>query len=356
MGRLARTPSPVRVSVIVPTFNCAAFLGEALESVFRQGYAPLDVIVVDDGSTDETGAVLARYAARIQVLQSDRKGHGGARNVGIRAARGELIAFQDADDVWLPGKLQAQVRAMMAYPDVGLCFTDAELFDETGVLLPRMLSEEATGIRRRCLDARTGDDLKDVLVGWIFSDLLVGNAMQVPSVIVRRRCVEVVGRFDESQPLRAQDYDLWFRMAQRWPVALVDRALVRVRLWKDSASATTREGQDWDGQEEWRRRCRQWRAFQAKVRAEHLARIPPDLPAPARRQLGDYLLTKGWQELQAGRWGAARTWFRKCVRHGPGMVGVRAAAYWADSYLPATARQTIRRVHRALHRESRAYA
>ena len=189
-----------------------------------------------------------------------------------------------------------------------------------------------------------------MLVGWIYSDLLVGNAMQVPSVLVRRRCLDVVGMFDETQPLRAQDYDLWCRMAQRWPVALVDRSLVRVRIWRGSATASPEKEWQGDGREEWQRRCHRVRAFQAEVRAGHLAMISPDLPGPTRRQLGDYLLTRGWQELQAGRWGAARTWFQKCVRHGRGGLAARAAAYWVDSYLPAPVRQGFRRTRGTLLR------
>jgi len=338
-------PPDILVSVIIPTFDCGPFLGEALDSVFAQGYPSLEVIVVDDGSTDETEAVLAQYAGRIQVLGSDRRGPGGARNVGLRAARGELIAFLDADDLWLPGKLEAQIRAMRAHPEAGLCFTEMALFDESGVVLPCMLPEEATGIRGRCLVRGSGED---VLLGYIYSDLLVGEVIQMDAVVVRRACLSVVGAFDEALPAGAEDYDLWLRIAQRWPVVLVDRVLGRYRLRAGSASASGVTGGPGDGRAEWRRRCRRLRDYHGEVRRRHLERIPKDLPVEARRQLVDYLLNKGWQEVQGGRRTVARAWFRKCVRYGTGGPAARAAAYWVDSYLPVAVRRTLRELRRSL--------
>jgi len=119
------------VSVIIPAYNGAAFLPEAIDSVLAQDYEPLEILVVDDGSTDDTHDVLRPYAPRIRYFYQENRGPSAARNLGIERARGDLIAFLDADDRWLPGKLAAQVAALGTQSAAALVHTDVLFWDPT---------------------------------------------------------------------------------------------------------------------------------------------------------------------------------------------------------------------------------
>src|SRR5437773_3781756 len=116
----------VTVSVVIPTYNYARYLPEAIDSALAQTHAPLEVIVVDDGSTDDTPRVLAVYGDRIRVIRQANRGPGAARNTGIAAARGEYVGFLDADDVWLPRKLELQMARFEADQGLGLVHCGAE--------------------------------------------------------------------------------------------------------------------------------------------------------------------------------------------------------------------------------------
>jgi glycosyltransferase involved in cell wall biosynthesis len=111
------------VSCVIPVWNGEAYLAPAIESVLAQTHAPLEVIVVDDGSTDGTPGVIGAFGDRIVGLRQDNGGHGAARNAGLRAARGEYVAFLDADDLWHSDKLRRQLLAFDEEPSIGLCFT-----------------------------------------------------------------------------------------------------------------------------------------------------------------------------------------------------------------------------------------
>ena len=120
------------VSVIIPTYNRAAWLKEAIESVLSQTYKQFELIVVDDGSTDPTGELLLQYGTKLSVLHTGHGGPSAARNCGIAAARGEYIAFLDSDDVWLPDKLRAQMLFFQDHPEARVCQTE-EIWIRSGV-------------------------------------------------------------------------------------------------------------------------------------------------------------------------------------------------------------------------------
>ncbi|MBK8993570.1 MAG: glycosyltransferase family 2 protein, partial [Gammaproteobacteria bacterium] len=121
------------VSVVIPAYNAAAFIERAVDSVLTQSYRSREVLVVNDGSTDRTGEVLARYGSAIRVIDQPNGGLSSARNRGIREARGEFVALLDADDRWLPEKLERQVQAMVADPGIGFCSTRALVETPEGV-------------------------------------------------------------------------------------------------------------------------------------------------------------------------------------------------------------------------------
>jgi glycosyltransferase involved in cell wall biosynthesis len=198
-----RAPKP-RVSVVIPTYNREWSLTEALQSVQDQTYTDYEVIVVDDGSTDATPALLEAWD-NIRVLSQERRGVSAARNRGVRAASGEFIAFLDSDDYWLPGKLAAQVAFFDANPEALICQTE-EIWVRRGVRVN-------PGQRHR------------KRAGMIFEPSLALCLVSPSAVMLRRSLFVSVGGFDEQLPA-CEDYDLWLRIGCRQPIGLIETPLI----------------------------------------------------------------------------------------------------------------------------------
>ena len=192
-------------SVIVPTYNRGHLLPRALNSIAAQTQTPLEVIVVDDGSTDDTIAILRREYPDVVILEETHRGVSAARNRGIQASRGDWIAFLDSDDEWLPEKLARQNAALVSTPTILLCHTE-EVWVRNGVRVNPMKKHAKRG-------------------GGIFEDCLPLCCMSPSSVVVHREVLEDVGVFDESLPA-CEDYDLWLRITSRYPVVFIDEPLV----------------------------------------------------------------------------------------------------------------------------------
>ncbi len=197
------------VSVVLPTYNRAHTLDRAVGSVLGQTFGDLELIIVDDGSTDDTGAVVSGFNdPRIRYVRHDvNRGANVARNTGIKLSRGEYLAFQDSDDEWLPEKLARQVNLLTAADKtVGVVYT--------GCL--RRKAGDAVYIPGARVAVREGD---------LHRQLLTGNFIAMPAVLIRRCCLVECGLFDEGMP-RLQDWDLWIRVARRYLFACVDEPLV----------------------------------------------------------------------------------------------------------------------------------
>lgn len=198
----AETP---RVSVVVPTYNRGWIVNEAIDSVLNQTFQQYELIVVDDGSTDDTKAILGEYGNRIRVIHQANRGVSAARNRGIRAAKEHLIAFLDSDDVWVADKLSVQVAFFDRHPETLVCQTE-EIWIRNGVRVN-------PGKRHR---KRSGK---------IFEASLALCLVSPSAVMLRKDLFETIGLFDESLPA-CEDYDLWLRISVNHPIHLIDQPLI----------------------------------------------------------------------------------------------------------------------------------
>ncbi len=194
-----------RVSVIIPTYNRGWILEEAVDSVLAQTYTDFELIVVDDGSTDDTRALLQPYGQRIAYVHQDNQGVSAARNTGLRLARGELIALLDSDDLWKPAKLARQVAFFDAHPDAQICQTEEVWIRRGRRVNPKNRHRKPSG--------------------WIFEPSLALCLVSPSAVMLRRGLMDAMGGFDVSLPA-CEDYDLWLRISLRCPIHLIEDALV----------------------------------------------------------------------------------------------------------------------------------
>lgn len=206
-----------RVSVIIPAFNCAQYLGRALQSAFAQTYLDYEVIVVNDGSTDETQDLVARWEDKIRYVYQQNRGPASARNLGIAKASGEFLAYLDADDMWYPHKLEGQVAFLDNHPECGFVHSDLTIVDENDrVIFPAWVQEMRRSAPR----------------GFCVMDLLHHCHIQGGVTVVERRtCYDRTGGFDERLR-RAEDYLHWVQVAlDGHAVGYIDEPLAMYR-WR----------------------------------------------------------------------------------------------------------------------------
>ena len=218
---------PPRVSVVVTTYNQAPYIGPTLESVFAQTRPPEEVIVVDDGSTDETPERIAPYRDRLVYIRQPNQGIAGSRNTGIRRAQGELLAFLDGDDLWEPEKLAVHVAAASAHPGSGLIAVNGVQFAETGLTIPSLFPASIAPL------FEGGAETVSVDASGYF--LRAGLICTTSQVIIPARVLETVGLSDPDLAV-VSDWDLYLRIAERYPVTFVNRRLTRWRYHDRSAS------------------------------------------------------------------------------------------------------------------------
>jgi glycosyltransferase involved in cell wall biosynthesis len=207
------------VSVVIPTYNSAHYIEEALESVVDQSFKDFEIIVIDDGSTDGTGEVLKKYGDRIISLFQDNSGCANARNRGIRIALGKYIAFLDADDLWMPAKLEKQVAIFNKNENLGMVTTGVYSFDVKGIY----------GFSK--------NKRKTLMRGDVAKNIFLHSNIGTPTVMVRKRVFDKVGLFEERTRQgdkvflsHGSDDNMWIRIAAHFDVELIDEPLVKIRV------------------------------------------------------------------------------------------------------------------------------
>lgn len=184
-----------KVSVIIPSYNRAKLLGRAIDSVLHQTFSDYEIIVVDDGSKDNTKDVLKAYDGKIKYIYQANRGISGARNQGIKEARGEYIAFLDSDDSWIPEKLAEQIKVLEANKNVGIVYSKLQMINDKG---------EHCGVKPK---HKSGKNFRELIE--------IGGDIPTSSVMARRECFEKVGVFDESLQ-QMEDIDMWIRIAKNY--------------------------------------------------------------------------------------------------------------------------------------------
>jgi len=284
-GNQSMTEPAQPVSVIIPAYNSAAFIERAIRSVLQQTWQPLEILVIDDGSTDNTREVVQAIEGPIRYIRQENAGASAARNRGIQEAKGDFIAFLDSDDEWLPRRLERTLAPLLANPALGFCYCHSSRIYLDG----SSRLHHAESVKRR-------------FPGGIYSPPYAHTSAST----FRRECFDRCGEFDTSM-CRIEDIDLFVRIAEVYPTHLVPEVLVRIHHRPGSLSGES------DAEQGSRLH------FQYVCKALGRARVPRDrdaalaaayfsagiyhldawLNGPARRYfLASFLLRPSWRSLQ----------------------------------------------------------
>ncbi len=220
--------NPFKVSVIIPVFNGQDCIANAIDSILEQRGPDVEIIVVNDGSTDDTGYICRSYAEKKQIVYQEQEnlGRARARNAGLRVARGEYIAFLDADDEALPGSLEKRAEVLDKHPEVSVVYSNFIVFESLGRPPYHWVRPEDLSF----LNSSSNSEYAPVyLIGPDYCKIALENLNLLPSTItamIRKEVFDLLGGFDESLPF-AEDFDLWLRLASRCRFAFIDKPLAR---------------------------------------------------------------------------------------------------------------------------------
>ena len=234
------------VSVIIPTHNRARIIGRAIESALGQTYDRVEVIVADDGSTDDTRSMVEAYGPKVVYVRQPNAGVSAARNFGMRHARGEFVAFLDSDDAWRRWKIEAQVMALSRNPNAGVVWTDMSAVDESDrVTAHRYLREMYSAYEKvdlgstlsplcelGAISSSVPEEFSGsaVRTGDLSTAILLGNLIHTSTVLFRRSWCERTGGFDESYVRAGEDYEFYIRLTSAGPVVFIDAPSTLYRI------------------------------------------------------------------------------------------------------------------------------
>jgi glycosyltransferase involved in cell wall biosynthesis len=224
------------VSVVIPTYNCERYLPETLASVFAQTLQDIEVIVVDDGSSDGTALLFEQPHKCVTYIPVRHTGiPAKARNVGLEYVRGEYVAFLDSDDLWEPDKLERQVKLMKARPEVGMCFADHVTFGDTVALSSAF--DQAKRSMAVLSKTKVSEDTFVITSESLLQDCLLRGPIPLwtSTILVRRSSLETVGRFNEEG--LDEDTQMWLRFAKMYKAGYINKVLARRRIRPTSITA-----------------------------------------------------------------------------------------------------------------------
>jgi glycosyltransferase involved in cell wall biosynthesis len=304
-----------KVSVIIPTYNYGRFIDESLKSVFDQTIQDFEIIVIDDGSTDDTAQRIAAYGEKLRYYRQQQKGPAAARNLGIRESKGDFIAFLDADDLWYPTKLEKQLALFASNPGLGMALTDNALFDEGGIYRDYVNKKEY------------------LFSGDVVANIFLRSGVVTPTVMVKKAAFDRVGVFEEDLYI-AEDDNMWIRIAVEFEVGIVDESLAQIR---DHRFRTMRVS---DKLEE--SVAGNIKLLTTKYGPKVAARIKP----LASKKYYQLYFNFGYQYFTGNEYGKARKRFIKAVATNP--LKLKAYAYLLATFVPGWAREGLRRLKKRL--------
>jgi glycosyltransferase involved in cell wall biosynthesis len=311
----------VTVSAVIPTFNCSKYIVDAVESALKQTSVDLEVIVVDDGSTDDTAERLACFGDRIRYIRQENGGPSKARNRGIREAKGELIAFLDADDRWLPHKTAKQVELLEQRPKVGLV--------HTGIFV----CSEETG------EQWVGPADRTPFTGYCYPRIFWGHAVPPSAAMIRKSVFDQVGVFDEMiRGPSYEDQDLWLRIAREYEFAYIPEPLIIYRVHGANGSLNLQRNVE-----------DEYRVLVKTLREDPSLWTKLDR-ARARQKLYGLAFSSGYGRVHAGETRRAREFFRAAWSHSP--FNPLPLAYWTFSFMPRRVRESITTMKRAIAKKT----
>lgn len=297
------------VSVIIPVRNGREFIHEALASVCSQSFNDLEILVIDDGSNDFDYQTLTRLDARIRVHRLEGSGVSTARNTGMQLARGSYFAFLDADDVWFPGKLAAQIRYFEQHPEVGCVFGGfIKWIREDGGAFP-----PAQSLMQECHTLVACEAERS---GWLYTRLLDGLLVGMNTAVIRREVFEKLGGFDASMRI-GEDYLFWLKVSRIYPMHALDGPVALYRIHQTSAMRRL------DNENHLTNLL--------KIAVSRWGLMNPDgtqlAPAVFKKRLAESEFTHGYNHFWSGSLRVARQSFLQAMRSG--VLPMRSAAYIA---------------------------
>lgn len=308
------------VSVVVPVRNCRAYIHEAIDSVLGQSFADFEILVMDDGSDDFDYLTLNSYDTRIRVIRLAGGGVSRARNAGMKLAQGRYIAFLDADDVWFPGKLGAQIAYFESHPEVGVVFGAFVKWQQesNGTFPP------AASLMTDCSGLDHADPERS---GSLYTRLLMGLLVGMNTAVIRRTLFCRLGGFDESMRI-GEDYDYWLRASRITQMHALDGAVALYRIHRSSAMYRL------DAENHLTTLLTTSRARWGLSSADGTAISTKDF----KRRVGASEFTHGYQHYWNGHAATAQKAFARALMSG--YRPLRSATYfllsWFKSHIPAT--------------------
>ena len=214
-----------RVDIIIPAYDVEKYIEETLQSIFSQQYQDIEIIVVNDGSRDNTQQILTAFQDRITLINQNQSGPSYARNIGIKAGNGEFIALMDSDDLWEPDFLNRTVNFLTMHTHLGFVFVENDVFTDEGVITPHWIKDDGRVARIPILKKEKDETL---FSRRIWSDLAIGSFIPTSGILIRRSALEKVGLFDENLT-NAEDRDFFIRLAHEFDAGYIETCLSRKR-------------------------------------------------------------------------------------------------------------------------------